>query len=237
MKRQIEWKPAPGLEDYAISESGWICRMTPGRGATLGRMTRGAMMPIGYWMLHQRIKGTRKKRMYYVHRLVCEAFHGSPPASDPEVDHINGDRGDNHASNLRWVTAKENHANAGRLGRNDKKLTLEQRERAVAEYRSGRIMMDIALDYGCSERNICQLLVTRGVPRRKPYMTIDERFEMADRFEAGESVGELALAYGRRATTIITALGRTNIHVANIPGLADIRVDSPLVRNTRPSPK
>lgn len=43
-----------------------------------------------------------------VHRLVCAAFHGAPPTSNHEPDHINGDRSDNRPSNLEWVTHKEN---------------------------------------------------------------------------------------------------------------------------------
>ena len=35
-----------------------------------------------------------------VHRLVCAAFHGD--RKDETVDHINRDRGDNRADNLRW---------------------------------------------------------------------------------------------------------------------------------------
>lgn len=36
----------------------------------------------------------------YVHRMVAEAFVPNPQGL-PEIDHINGDKADNRASNLR----------------------------------------------------------------------------------------------------------------------------------------
>lgn len=44
----------------------------------------------------------------YIHRLVCEAFHGAPPASVYQVNHIDCDRQNNRADNLEWCTASEN---------------------------------------------------------------------------------------------------------------------------------
>jgi hypothetical protein len=45
-----------------------------------------------------------------VHRLVAQAFLPNPDAKT-YVDHINGDRMDNRAVNLRWATPQENAAN------------------------------------------------------------------------------------------------------------------------------
>lgn len=52
-----------------------------------------------------------KNRVYFVHRLVCEAFHGEQPKDKPEVDHIDRDFLNNRADNLRWVDRFENMAN------------------------------------------------------------------------------------------------------------------------------
>lgn len=49
-------------------------------------------------------------RMRYVHRLVAEAFVYNP-FKRKYVDHRNGDKLDNRARNLRWVTAKQNANN------------------------------------------------------------------------------------------------------------------------------
>jgi hypothetical protein len=50
-------------------------------------------------------------RVYFVSRLVCEAFHGAQPVDKPEVDHIDIDWTNNRADNLRWVDRFENMAN------------------------------------------------------------------------------------------------------------------------------
>jgi hypothetical protein len=52
----------------------------------------------------------------YVHRLVCEAFHGAAPSDDHEVAHENGDPGDDRADNLIWKLPAPNHADKRRHG-------------------------------------------------------------------------------------------------------------------------
>lgn len=49
-------------------------------------------------------------KVHKVHRLVCMAFHGAPPSDmHVTVDHIDKDRGNNRASNLRWASTQEHN--------------------------------------------------------------------------------------------------------------------------------
>jgi hypothetical protein len=41
-----------------------------------------------------------------VHRIVCTAFHGSPPTDQHVVDHIDTNRANNRPENLRWVSSE-----------------------------------------------------------------------------------------------------------------------------------
>jgi len=59
---------------------------------------------IGYW-----------PSTLYVHRLVALAFHGQP-AEGQRAHHKDGNKLNNQASNLEWVTAGENNLHAYQTG-------------------------------------------------------------------------------------------------------------------------
>jgi len=87
--------------------------------STLGRirrignrnLTNGHLDKQGY--VHVAIPINRKWTKFRVHRLVAQAFIPNPENKE-QVDHIDGNRVNNHVCNLRWVTAKENSDNQHR---------------------------------------------------------------------------------------------------------------------------
>ena len=56
-----------------------------------------------------------KPETFYVHRLVAQA-HVSNPLNLPEVNHIDGNKLNNHFSNLEWVTSSGNSHHAVQTG-------------------------------------------------------------------------------------------------------------------------
>ena len=74
-----------------------------------------SVKPNGYLYLtlfHDQLKD--RGRSFYLHRLVCEAFHGPPP-DGMEVLHRDGNKLNCREDNLRWGTRLENMADSIRL--------------------------------------------------------------------------------------------------------------------------
>jgi len=113
------WLPIIGWEGrYAVSDSGRVKSLA----RTVIQRT-GRCHPVPETVLVGRIGkdgyryvllyGRGPKKTIKVHRLVATAFVDGSGS----VDHINADRLDNRASNLRFCTPAENSANMRRLGR------------------------------------------------------------------------------------------------------------------------
>lgn len=102
---QYEWIPIPNTQ-YLISESGDIYSVTS------KRILKPQVNQYGYHQLTLYLNGA--KTNCRVHRLVCRYFLGD--SEDLQVNHKDGNKLNNHVSNLEWVTSKENHEHAIRTG-------------------------------------------------------------------------------------------------------------------------
>lgn len=99
--------------DYAI-ESGLITADTDGtihKRCADGEMktVKNMYMPSGYKIVHVTIDG--KPHNLVAHRLVAKTYLPNPD-NLPQVNHIDGNKGNNRVDNLEWVTAKENAIHA-----------------------------------------------------------------------------------------------------------------------------
>ena len=102
------WKPIKGYEGlYEISNLGRVKSLNY-KGSGKGKILKNIEHSNGYLIVGLAKNGKRKQ--FYVHKLVAEAFIPNPE-NKPEVDHINTIRDDNKVENLCWVTKKENMNN------------------------------------------------------------------------------------------------------------------------------
>jgi hypothetical protein len=106
------WNRSPSFPDYEISSEGRVRRLTSRTSTRAGRIIKAILHYRGY--LQHGLAKDRKTVTVRLNRLVCEAFHGKCPSRQHEAAHLDGDRSNNRASNLRWATKLENEADKDR---------------------------------------------------------------------------------------------------------------------------
>ena len=112
-----------------------------------------------------------KTRWHLVHRLVAMAYIPNPK-NLPFINHIDGNKLNNHIDNLEWCTRSENarHSFINRLQDNVTNqygnfcvLTSEQKERIYEMHEQGFIDKDIASEIGCSRELVGRKIREAGL--------------------------------------------------------------------------
>jgi hypothetical protein len=104
-----EWRLCLGGY-YEVSSLGRIRRVVPRTNTRAGQIISLKMNRTGYWCFTASCNAVKFHRT--VHRVVCEAFNGPPPAPGLTVNHKSGVKTDNRPANLEWATQAENEAHA-----------------------------------------------------------------------------------------------------------------------------
>lgn len=164
------WAPVPNYQGYLISS--W--------GNVFSKHKNGIMSvyidPQGYpgVVFREGLRnGMENRTRYRIHRLVAYAFvHNPDPLNKIWVNHIDGNKQNNHYTNLEWCTPGENNQHAFDTGLKDRfHLTYNDRpvwavddnNVVVAEYTSaGRA----AAAAGCSAGIMYGLLRTAPLKRK-----------------------------------------------------------------------
>lgn len=148
------WKAIEGYPDYRISSYGRVLSL---KGINPRILKPGTSGP-GYLLviLH---KGSKRKTAY-VAQLVAKAFIPNP-GNKPQINHIDGDKTNNHISNIERCTASENSTHANKIGlRNGsaRKITSNQAIEIFKKYHSGKFnQCQLSKEYGISHAAIREI--------------------------------------------------------------------------------
>lgn len=178
MDSSEQWRDIPGYEGfYQVSDHGRVKALArvvqkvitkPGLGSSpvqfwAERIMKTRVAANGY--LRVMLRRDAQSAMVSVHYLVLRTFIGECPQGQ-QACHNDGCRTNNHLSNLRWDTPKNNHADKKRHGtqplgekHHNAKLTDEQVLTIVSDPRGPAA---IARDYGVTTQCVSQIRLRKS---------------------------------------------------------------------------
>lgn len=231
----MEWKDVVGFEGiYQVSNTGIVRsvdrrrRVSDSMGRNYEVVNRGRVLATRLHQFGYLIVTLSKENIPYtrtVHRLVAKAFLPFRGESFV-VRHLDGNCLNNNVENLAYGTQKENMADAARHNTIEKaerrynaKLTTETviqiRERKAAGERN----VNLAKEYGLTEVYIHHLVTgekwsSAGGPitecRISNILTPEQRIEVANCRNNGESFGKIAKRFGVSITQVINIIKGKN---------------------------
>ncbi len=147
------------LPEYIFNADGTVVSLVKSKPRKLKPIQMGAYVGLQL----RRADGTREKQ--YVHRLICEAFHGAP-TDGQECRHLNGNKSDNRADNLAWGTRAENEADKEAHG------TLPKGERNPMAKLSAQVVTQMRADRAKTGDSFSRIAAKHGVSTMTAYRAI-----------------------------------------------------------------
>lgn len=112
------WKDIDGFEGkYQVNQNGEILN------TVTGKISKGSVDKLTGYVRVNLYNGNNN--MFLVHRLVAESFIPNPNGLQ-QIHHIDGDKTNNHVSNLEWVSIKEH----------SEKMSIEQKTKFRENYQN-----------------------------------------------------------------------------------------------------
>lgn len=164
------WKQVIGYENlYEVNEYGQVKSVA--RKGHDGRIVNEKILKsceAGKGYLSVCLRKDGKTVRHYIHRLVCEAFIPRPISNEALiVNHIDGNKKNNHYTNLEWVTYTRNSEHSYQTGLRkageefyNSKLTTDQivEIRTRGKYTTYQAIAD---QYGVTKATIRDVLINR----------------------------------------------------------------------------
>ncbi|WP_316391807.1 NUMOD4 domain-containing protein [Citrobacter farmeri] len=227
------WKPFPDerlIDAYEVSSFGrvrsldrTIVNSNGGSRLYKGVTLKQVIDKHGYYRITPKLRDPRRSLNFIVSRVVAEAFCKKPDGCDV-VNHIDGNKLNNHADNLEWTTVKGNtqhsYANGLQKGRKGMshhmcKLSDDDVRKIIYRLSIGHSQNAIARDYDVDQKAIAFInsgqrwshITVDGLttPYNKLFlkkMTEQTAREIIQRLIAGESQPSIAKSLGILQSTI-----------------------------------
>lgn len=149
------WRTIDGFGMYEVSDTGQVRRKSTGL-ILKQHSWDGRYLRVSLYGTPNKCEGRS------VHRLVADAFHGK---SNHEVNHKDGNKHNNAASNLEYVTRSENMKHAHRIGlqcnKGERHSRHKLKEGDIVEIRravqSGMTQSEIGKLFGVCQSNVSRI--------------------------------------------------------------------------------
>lgn len=165
------WKKICNFDNYSVSESG-VVRNDVSMTIKKPFINKNT----GYKLVDLYVNGKKVRKS--VHRIVAEAFIENVH-NLPCVDHIDGVRTNNNATNLRWASFSENNSRFGTIGVRSEKIIVTRFSEERNKRGGGHVswiepcesiefdrICDAAEYFNCTQGNITPLLKSGEIGRR-----------------------------------------------------------------------
>ena len=171
------WKTVRDSWPYEVSDLGRIRRTHGIAGGTHpGKVLKPYQTGRGYredngYMTVDFHEAPRRRKTVKVHLTVAAAFLPSRPAPWYQFNHRDGDKKNNAALNLEWVTGSDNMKHAVRTGLVKRPIARRTRfsegqiEQAQALVTAGMRLRDAGRVIGISASHLCSILNGKKVPK------------------------------------------------------------------------
>ncbi len=144
----------------------------------IGRIRKQSISKFGYYYVQFRFPDRRKN--VYVHRYVAKSFIPNPDNKE-WINHKDGNKLNNHISNLEWCTPSENLKHAFRTGLKKPSITSYNHQRGLSPRAMRVRVIETGEEYNC----INDLLEGEEISKYFFNSRIGVKYEMISEYKSG----------------------------------------------------